>query len=170
MKNLMLAHVENRHEAMFQNATGAVQQQLEVLCEEIRGFFTTRIRELSKRLSRDYLGVIAGVRTLASGVSAQAERELRRAIRLSLVHADQSFAVLFPELSGGHDASEKWKEEEEEPKEEEEEEEEMMDEEEYDYEGEEAMEALEERDSSEESGAEWGVKTEPEIDEEYISC
>ncbi|KAL2015623.1 hypothetical protein VTK56DRAFT_5080 [Thermocarpiscus australiensis] len=96
MKNIMQTHVAARRGTMFWNATNAVKQQLEAMCDAMRAQMEDRIRDMHARLSRDYLAVLVGADAVARALGPpRAELMLRAEMAPLLAKADLAFAELF---------------------------------------------------------------------------
>ncbi|KAK3398289.1 hypothetical protein B0T20DRAFT_453071 [Sordaria brevicollis] len=110
MKDLMVGHVQANRMTMFQAATGEVQNQLDVMCREIRKRLQNETEDLQDILGRDYLAALIGAEVAGRKGLPRAERALRAEMVPLLQTTDPKFG---PVVRGEPEEPEKVEEPEE---------------------------------------------------------
>ncbi|KAK3954249.1 hypothetical protein QBC32DRAFT_384967 [Pseudoneurospora amorphoporcata] len=92
MKDIMVGHVGAHRMTMFQAATRVVQDQLDLMCREVKKRLQDEADDLHDILRRDYLGALIGAEVAGRKGLPRAERALRAEMVPLLQKIDPVFA------------------------------------------------------------------------------
>ncbi|KAH7631152.1 hypothetical protein B0T09DRAFT_305665 [Sordaria sp. MPI-SDFR-AT-0083] len=113
MKDIMVGHVGAHRMTMFQAATRVVQDQLDLMCREIKKRLQDEAEDLHDILSQDYLATLIGAEVAGRKGLPRVERALRAEMVPLLQKTDPVFA---PVVGGEPEEPEKVEEPEQEEK------------------------------------------------------